>query len=145
MLLFASCVFCFCCCSSPDDKVFRQLAKAYSFAHPLMHQGEKAICPGDMEPFKDGITNGAAWYNVAGGMQDYNYFTSNCFEITVEMGCSKFPRRKYLKRHWQEHKPALLAFMEQVGSMESTVSCCSRMPVIRAQLGPEPIRNVDCS
>ena len=101
------------CLSSPDDKVFQQLARSYSLAHPRMHFGAKAACEGDA-PFKDGITNGAMWYNVAGGMQDYNYFHSNCFEITVEMGCQKFPLPKYLKKHWMEHKPALLAFMEQV-------------------------------
>eukprot|EP00117_Sycon_ciliatum_P049085 scpid23739/ scgid3551/ Carboxypeptidase D; Metallocarboxypeptidase D; gp180 len=99
---------------SPDDRVFRQLAKAYSYAHPLMHRANEANCDPSDPPFKDGITNGATWYSVAGGMQDYNYFHTNCFEITVEMGCVKFPRRRYLKQHWQEHKPALLAFMEQV-------------------------------
>ncbi len=44
---------------SPDDKVFRQLAKAYSFAHKRMHKEQP--CPRDQEVFRDGITNGAQW------------------------------------------------------------------------------------
>lgn len=59
---------------SPDDDVFRQVSKAYSYAHPTMHNGEQN-CRFFRDKFKDGITNGAAWYPVLGGMQDYNYLT----------------------------------------------------------------------
>jgi len=58
-----------------------------------------------------GITNGAKWYNVAGGMQDYNYLHSNTFEITVEMACCKFPHARDLPNQWSNHKESLLKFM----------------------------------
>ena len=97
---------------SPDDAIFRQLALSYSEAHPTMHLGQR--CPGDRDSFREGITNGAAWYSVSGGMQDYNYLHTNCFEITVEQGCTKFPRSSELESIWNDNKNALLAFMQQV-------------------------------
>ena len=81
-----------------------------------MHTGHP--CPGQHmdngEYFRDGITNGAAWYNVAGGMQDYNYLTSNCFELTVELGCWKYPYSADLETYWRANEYALLVFMGQV-------------------------------
>ena len=96
----------------PDDDIFRQVSLTYSYAHPTMHLGHP--CPGDREGFHDGITNGAAWYTVGGGMQDYNYLHSNCFEITIEQGCTKFPHASHLERIWNENKAPLLAFIGQV-------------------------------
>ena len=97
---------------SPDDTTFRQLALAYSMANPKMKLG--LPCPGDTSGFKNGITNGAAWYSVDGGMQDYNYLHSNCFEITVEQGCVKFPMGSHLEDIWNENKRSLMEFMKQV-------------------------------
>ena len=97
---------------SPDDDIFRQLALAYSEAHPTMHLGKP--CPGDKSGFKDGITNGADWYSVDGGMQDYNYLNSNCFEITIEQGCTKFPHAVELENIWRSNRGALLTFIEEV-------------------------------
>lgn len=54
---------------SPDDDVFRHLAMTYSKSHGTMHQGNHC---GDN--FKDGITNGAEWYDVPGGMQVIFYW-----------------------------------------------------------------------
>lgn len=49
-----------------DDEVFKYLAKAYASNHPIMKTGAPH-CPGDEdETFKDGITNGAHWYDVEG-------------------------------------------------------------------------------
>jgi len=101
---------------SPDDDVFKELAKSYSLAHPTMHlKNPPWPCP-EVPPdhFQDGVTNGAAWYSVSGGMQDYNYIHSNCFEVTIEQGCKKFPEASDLPKDWEENKRALIAFMDQV-------------------------------
>ena len=53
---------------SEDDSLFRYLALVYSRNHPGMRTGEPN-CPDALdETFKDGITNGADWYDVAGKM-----------------------------------------------------------------------------
>lgn len=49
---------------TPDDDVFRFLAKQYADLHPTMHNG--LSCEEDYLKFKDGITNGAAWYQIIG-------------------------------------------------------------------------------
>ncbi len=97
---------------SDDNDIFVQLSSAYSYAHRTMHLGKP--CPGDSEGFDQGITNGAAWYSVKGGMQDYNYVTTNCFEITIEQGCTKFPYASKLEGIWGDNKEALIAYIEEV-------------------------------
>lgn len=94
--------------ASPDDSVFRHLAKVYSDSHRTMHEGNSC------EKFKDGITNGAEWYDVPGGMQDFNYLHSNCFEITIEMSCCKYPPASELPKEWDNNRDALINFMQQV-------------------------------
>ncbi|XP_078047171.1 carboxypeptidase D svr [Augochlora pura] len=106
---------------SPDDAVFKALSLAYSNAHPRMHLGEpcpplpneRLNMPSLLEErFPDGITNGAAWYSVSGGMQDYNYLHSNDFEITLEVGCTKFPNSTELPTFWLQNREPLLRLIE---------------------------------
>lgn len=82
----------------------------------MMSKKENYKCPNDDQNFgrQGGITNGAAWYNVAGGMQDFNYLGSNDYEITVELGCEKYPAENRLPEEWDNNKDALMEFMWQV-------------------------------
>lgn len=102
--------------ATPDDDVFRQLARSYSESHPSMHLANAPWKCKDKqrEHFIDGITNGADWFSITGGMQDFNYVRANAFEITLELGCEKFPNASSLSEYWQENKEALLNFIEQV-------------------------------
>lgn len=61
--------------------------------------------------FKDGITNGAFWYDLKGGMQDFNYKRSNAFEITLELSCCKYAPRKELSNEWENNRKPILNFI----------------------------------
>ncbi|XP_046719096.1 carboxypeptidase D [Silurus meridionalis] len=100
--------------SSPDDALFRYLARVYAKNHPIMKTGEPKCADDPHETFKDGITNGAQWYDVTGGMQDYNYLKGNCLEITMELSCCKYPFASVLATEWENNRESLLAYMEQV-------------------------------
>jgi len=47
-------------------------------------------------------------------MQDFNYVNSNCFEITLELSCCKYPNTSKLEEEWNNNKEALLSYMEMV-------------------------------
>ena len=95
--------------ASPDDDIFRELSLSYSRAHPTMHEGTACL-----EYFSHGITNGADWYSIDGGMQDYNYLHSNCLEITIEQSCQKFPYERDMADIWEDNRMPMMAFMRQV-------------------------------
>ena len=51
---------------------------------------------------------------LSSGMQDFNYLHTNCFEVTVELGCDKFPPEEDLFLIWHQNNEALIDFMEMV-------------------------------
>ncbi len=93
---------------SSDDSTFQMLSKAYSYAHPKMYQSSEC------GKFRDGITNGAAWYVIDGGMQDWSYVFTSDMEITIEASCNKYPNENDLQSYWNDNKGSLLAFITQV-------------------------------
>lgn len=60
------------------------------------------------------------------GMNDFSYLHTNCFEITVELSCDKFPHASELPIEWENNKESLLMYMEQV----SWLSLCPVQNVI---------------
>ncbi|XP_013815569.1 carboxypeptidase Z [Apteryx mantelli] len=98
---------------TPDEKMFKMLAKAYADAHPVISDRSELRCGGNFVK-RGGIINGAEWYSFTGGMADFNYLHTNCFEITVEVGCEKFPLEEELFTIWHENRDSLLNYMEMV-------------------------------
>ncbi|EGG22545.1 peptidase M14 family protein [Cavenderia fasciculata] len=87
---------------TPDDTTFRRIALTYSMNHGKMFHSED---------FFAGVTNGASWYTLEGGMQDWNYDYSNNFEITLELSNEKGPSPNQLEEFWQDNKYSLLNFI----------------------------------
>lgn len=48
------------------------------------------------------------------GMNDFSYLHTNCFEVTVELSCDKFPHVSELPIEWENNRESLLVYMEQV-------------------------------
>lgn len=96
---------------TPDDQVFKLLARTYANSHERM-ANENAHCGPSRTNSERGIINGAQWSSVAGSMQDFNYLHTNCFEVTVELGCDKFPPEEELFSGWHENHEALITFIE---------------------------------
>lgn len=48
------------------------------------------------------------------GMNDFSYLHTNCFEVTVELSCDKFPHASELPIEWENNRESLLVYMEQV-------------------------------
>jgi len=94
---------------TPDDDVFKHLAATYSLNHARMYLGEP--CKVGAPTFRNGTTNGAAWYPLTGGMQDYNYIWHGCMEVTLELSCCKFPPATELTQFWDDNRNALLQFL----------------------------------
>lgn len=118
---------------TPDDDVFKHLAEVYSFNHKTMHLGE--ACPNDKQGFRNGTTNGAEWYLLEGGMQDYNYYWTGCMELTLELSCCKYPTSDKLPQFWDENKRALLAFIGEANKgVKGLVMDATGQPIAGARL-----------
>jgi predicted deacylase len=63
--------------------------------------------------FKNGITNGYAWYEVNGGMQDWSIHWRKDLQITVEVSDDKWPAYTTVDYYYNQNKPALLKFIER--------------------------------
>ncbi|XP_063904690.1 carboxypeptidase M isoform X1 [Zophobas morio] len=96
---------------TPDDDVFKHLALTYSTNHAKMSRG--VACRSSQKGFRRGITNGAEWYPLTGGMQDFNYVWYGCMEVTLEVSCCKFPPAHELPKYWEDNRMALIKFLAE--------------------------------
>ncbi|CAL6284919.1 unnamed protein product [Bathycoccus prasinos] len=67
---------------APDDKIFKRAASLYAQSHGEMKESKE---------FVGGVTNGAQWYPLWGGMQDWHYVKTQTLDITIEVNDRKWP------------------------------------------------------
>lgn len=92
-------------CPTPDDTLFRFLATTYAKPNSEMYTSRE---------FAGGITNGARWYVLYGGMQDWNYLWLGDMELTIELSYEKWPEASELPHFWSSNKQSLLDYINLV-------------------------------
>uniref|UniRef100_H3AV67 Carboxypeptidase X, M14 family member 1 n=2 Tax=Latimeria chalumnae TaxID=7897 RepID=H3AV67_LATCH len=97
-----------------DDSFFRWLAFVYASTNHAMSETDRRVCHTDDFMREGNVINGANWHTVPGSMNDFSYLHTNCFEVTVELSCDKFPHERELPQEWENNKESLLVYMEQV-------------------------------
>ncbi len=89
--------------ASPDDDLFVYISEQYSQHNlPMWNSGS----------FYHGITNGADWYAIDGGMQDWHYRYVGCNEVTIELSNTKIPSASQIPTFWSQNRDSMLAYMD---------------------------------
>lgn len=88
----------------PEEAYVKELSLEYSGLAPYIAASTA---------FKNGITNGYAWYEVNGGMQDWSIKYRNDLQITIELSNTKWPEYSKVDYYYQQNKAALMRFIER--------------------------------
>lgn len=89
----------------PLDLFVKELSSSYADYNPEMRSSRE---------FAGGITNGADWYVVRGGMQDWSYFWYNDLQITLEISHTKYPSYSDIPGFYKSNRDSMIEFMKQV-------------------------------
>lgn len=89
-----------------DDAWWQLVSREYA---DLCHQ----VNPNYMTFMNNGITNGAQWYMIGGGRQDYMNYYHKCREVTIECSDTKCPSGSQLPNFWNINKNSIFAYMNQ--------------------------------
>ena len=89
-----------------DDAWYQLISHEYA---DLCH----TVNAGYMTDYNNGITNGASWYMIGGGRQDYMNGYAQCREMTIECSNTKCPNASQMPNFWNINKNSLFTFMNQ--------------------------------
>lgn len=89
----------------PFDQLVRDLSLKYADLNSEMRTSRE---------FNDGITNGAEWYVLRGGMQDWSYAYHNDLQVTIELSDTKWPRYREIPGFYKRNKDSMLSYIKSV-------------------------------
>ena len=89
-----------------DDAWYQLISHEYA---DLCH----AVQSNYMTAYNNGVTNGAQWYMIGGGRQDYMNGYAQCRELTIECSSTKCPNASQMPTFWNINKNAIFAYMNQ--------------------------------
>ncbi|MDH4469134.1 MAG: M14 family zinc carboxypeptidase [Bacteriovoracaceae bacterium] len=89
----------------PLDEFLQEISRKYARKNSEMFQSTE---------FRDGITEGADWYAVKGGMQDWSYLKYGDLQLTIELSQEKYPSYSKIPGYYQRNKESMIQLMEQV-------------------------------
>lgn len=84
---------------TPQDATIRWISEEYASINAEM------VTKGG---FPKGVTNGADWYHLVGGMQDWNYAWHGIMSLTLELSMTKYPSPEELPKFWESNRDAML-------------------------------------
>lgn len=90
---------------TPDDLLFEEVSRRYSMHNPPMWNSPL---------FFQGISNGAAWYSITGGMEDWNYRYLSCNDVIIEISDVKQPPSSQIPDYWADNSESMLSYLEAV-------------------------------
>ena len=92
---------------APDDALLQAMSLTYASNNLPMWSSPY---------FAQGIVNGAAWYAITGGMQDWNYRYAGCFDATIELSDYQWPDppASEIPTYWSQNQESMLAYLEWV-------------------------------
>ena len=84
-----------------------------------------------MTDYNNGVTNGAQWYMIGGGRQDYMNGYAECRELTIECSNTKCPSGSQMPNFWNINKNSIFAFVNQClnGIHGTVVDAASKAPI----------------
>jgi hypothetical protein len=89
----------------PLDGFVKELSLGYAERNAPMR---------DSREFDGGVTNGAKWYVVRGGMQDWSYQWHNDLQITVELSYTKWPNYSEIPSFYRDNRDSMVYYMKEV-------------------------------
>ncbi len=110
-----------------DDQWYQLISHEYA---DLCHVQSSSY----MTDYNNGITNGAQWYMIGGGRQDYMNGYAQCRELTIECSNTKCPSATQMPSFWNINKNSIFAFVNQClnGIHGTVVDAVSKAPITGA-------------